>query len=55
MTEFEKQTYKEMDRATRVSIWMIKASEFFEFSRIMTKEDAKFLKRVLDVMIKEEA
>ena len=54
MTEFEKQTYKDMSRADRVSIWMIKASEFFEFSRLMTNEDAKFLKKVLDAMIYEE-
>lgn len=55
VTEFAKQTYKDMSTANRVRIWMIKASEFFEFSRLMTNEDAKFLKRVLDVMIKEEA
>lgn len=53
MTEFEKQTYKDMSRADRVSIWMIKASEFFEFSRLMTNEDAKFLKKVLEAMIEE--
>lgn len=53
MTEFEKQTYKDMSGADRVRIWLIKSFELFELSELMTKEDIKFLKMGFDAM-KEE-
>lgn len=53
MTEFEKQTYKDMSGADRVRMWLIKSFELSELSELMTKEDIKFLKMVFDAM-KEE-
>lgn len=54
MTEFAKQTYKDMSTADRVRMWLIKSSELFELSELMTKEDIKFLKMAFDAMKEDE-
>ena len=50
MTEFERAVYADMKPADRVSIWLIKAADFFEYSRIMTEEDTEVLRKVLEKM-----
>ena len=54
MTEFEKQVYTDMSSADRILLWMMKCSEFMEFSEIMTEADIRGLHKVLSIADEED-
>lgn len=50
MSEFEKGVYADMESVDRVILYAIKALELIEFARLMTAEDIRLLKRLVEEM-----
>lgn len=50
MTEFEKEVLTHGPSETRIMLWMSKAADFLEISKLLTEQDIKGLKEVLRLM-----
>lgn len=48
MTEFAKAVYEGMTSSDRVLLFLLKHQELLEFADIMTNDDVRLLKRMID-------
>jgi len=49
VTDFERETYRDMDGVDRCLPWLIKIHELFEYSKCLTVEDLRKLKQAFGV------
>ena len=50
VNDFAKKVYADMSSVDRVLLYMVKAQELIEFTKNMTDEDIRLLKKVFDTM-----